>query len=113
MIHGQPKTDLAAAIMSDDSELIMVQLRHQSSKIIGNHPLRLLAMIILDGRLARPAVTTHVRTDNSETGARQTRSNPMPGRRGPGMTMDEKQGRTVAAEPYAELRPHRDRPSRR
>ena len=67
MIHRQPKTDLAAAIMSDDGEMIMIQLRHQSSKIIGNHPLCLLTMIILDGRLARPAVTTHVRTDNRET----------------------------------------------
>jgi len=78
-------------------------LRHQHGKIIRNGALRLLPMIISNRRLARPSVPTHVRADNREARSCQAWGDPMPARCGPGMTMDEKQRRTVATEPYSEL----------
>ena len=70
---------MTASIMSDDRELIKVQMRHQIGKIIGNRTFRLLAVVIADDRLARPPITTHVRADDSEAGGDQLRRDPMPG----------------------------------
>jgi hypothetical protein len=94
---------VAPAIMSNDRELIMFELRHECRKIIGHSALGLLAMIITDPRCTGLSIATHIRADNGITGRSQAWRDPVPGCRRPGMAMNKKEWRTVATEPHTKL----------
>jgi hypothetical protein len=104
MVHGQPERDVTSSIMSYDSELIMLLVGHQLGKIIGHGTLGLLAMIIPQSWFARLAIAAYVWADHAEPSRNQSGCDPVPGRRGPGMTMDEKYRRTVSTGPHPQLR---------
>ena len=90
--------------MSDDGEDVMAQCGHHLDEVARHGPLRLLTMIGKNLRLARAPVAAHVRADNAETGGSQPGCDPVPGRAGAGMAVDQQDRRTGTAVSHPE--PH-------
>lgn len=78
MVQCHPEGDVAASVMTDDSESFVAQAAHQRVEVLRDCPLGLLAVVAKHRWLAGLAVTAHVRADHAEAGSRQLSCDPVP-----------------------------------
>lgn len=82
---------------TDDRETLPAEVPHEVDEVCGDGALGLLRVVGAQRRGGGPAVAAHVGADHGEPALDEPGRDPVPGRGGAGVTVDEKDGRTAAA----------------
>ncbi len=98
MIHSRPEGDERAAVVADDGEGVVPEVRHQRSHVPGHCTLGRLRVIGPVRRQARSAVAAQIRRDH-RVRYRQLRSHRVPGRVRARVPVQQHDGRATAAVP--------------
>ena len=103
MVERRVEGDERAAVVAEQRELIVAELRHQRDHVAGHRALGVRRVVGSRRRLGGLAVAAQVRA-HDRVGGREHRRHPVPGRVRAGMAVQQHERRAGAAVAHAQLR---------
>jgi hypothetical protein len=97
VVESEPEGYCTPAVVAGQRKTVVPQPMHHHDQVAGDSALGIAGVVCGRGWSARAAVPPQVRAHDRETTLDQLRCNAMPGRGGPGMTVQEQHGRTLPA----------------
>ena len=105
VVQRQPLDDVATPVMTDSTEALVSQARHELDQVLGHRSLAGLRVVGQIGGCRRLAIAAQVRAHDPVAGGRYGGSDPVPSRVRPGMSVDQQDCRTGPAVPDTEPNP--------
>lgn len=103
MIQCQAQCDIAASIMSQQSEALMAQAAHDRQHVLGDRTFAMCRMICGRRRTSRTSISTAVGAHDGLSGTNQNRRDSVPGRGRSRMAVQKNNRRSVAAVTHENL----------